>query len=291
MILFWVICSLMIVIALAFVLPPLLQADTNKNANATEVDRKAANIAIYRDQIEELKVDLVNGLVSQQQFDQDREDIERRLLEDTDTEHLIAKTALVKNRNTAYVLGLAIPLVAVIFYVKVGSPPGTRTATAMPTSAQAPSMRSGERTPEQIAANVEKLAEKLKSNPSDLAGWTMLARSYTSMERFGEATGAYAKATELNPNDADLWAEYAFATAMAGNRKIDAQAMQFIKRALEVDPNNAKALQLAGTAAFDSKDYKKAIEIWQRVLSKAPPGSEVAQAIQERIDEAKKLSK
>ena len=291
MILFWIICSLMIVIALAFVLPPLLQADTNKNANATEVDRKAANVAIYRDQLEELKVDLVNGLVSQQQFDQDREDIERRLLEDTDTDQLIAKKALIKNRNTAYALGLAIPLIAVIFYVKVGSPPGTRTAAAMPTSAQAPAMGSGERTPEQIAANVEKLAEKLKSNPSDLAGWTMLARSYTSMERFGEATGAYAKATELNPNDADLWAEYAFATAMAGNRKIDAQAMQFIKRALEVDPNNAKALQLAGTAAFDSKDYKKAIEIWQRVLSKAPPGSEVAQAIQERIDEAKRLSK
>ena len=140
MILFWIICSLMIVIALAFVLPPLLQADTNKNANATEVDRKAANVAIYRDQLEELKVDLVNGLVSQQQFDQDREDIERRLLEDTDTDQLIAKKALIKNRNTAYALGLAIPLIAVIFYVKVGSPPGTRTAAAMPTSAQAPAM-------------------------------------------------------------------------------------------------------------------------------------------------------
>jgi cytochrome c-type biogenesis protein CcmH len=118
----------------------------------------------------------------------------------------------------------------------------------------------------------------------------MLARSYNSMERFGEATGAYAKATELKPTDADLWAEYAFATAMTNNRKIDDKAMELINQALKVDPENAKALQLAGTAAFDNRDYKKAIEFWQRVVNRVPPGSEVAQALTERINEAKTLS-
>jgi cytochrome c-type biogenesis protein CcmH len=142
-------------------------------------------------------------------------------------------------------------------------------------------MGSGERSAEQIAANVDKLAEKLKSNPSDVDGWIMLARSYTSMQRFGEAAGAYARATELRPNDADLWADYAFATAMAGNRKVDDQAMEMVNRALKLEPDNAKALQLAGTAAFDAKDYKKAIELWQRVLSKAPAGSDLARAISE----------
>ncbi len=45
-----------------------------------------------------------------------------------------------------------------------------------------------------------------------------------SMERYGEAAGAYAKATELTPNNADLWAEYAFASAMASGRKSRRQA-------------------------------------------------------------------
>ena len=108
------------------------------------------------------------------------------------------------------------------------------------------------------------------------------------MERFGEATGAYAKATELNPQDADLLAEYAFATAMAGDRKLAGRPAELIAQALKIDPDNPKALQLAGSAAFEAKDYKKAIEIWQRVLSKVPPGSEVAQAITDRINEAKK---
>ena len=117
----------------------------------------------------------------------------------------------------------------------------------------------------------------------------MLARSYSQMEKYGEAAGAYAKATELSPNDADLWAEYAFATAMAGGRSLEGKPVEFINRALKVDPQNLKALQLAGSAAFQAKDYKKAIDYWQRVLKQVPAGSEVAQAIQERIDEAKRL--
>ena len=288
MILFWLLCALLIVIALAFVLPPLLANE--KKVEATDVDRKEANVLIYRDQLQELNSDLVNGIVSQQQFEQDREDIERRLLEDTASLSAVKGSRTTNNRTTAYALAVAIPLIAVIFYVKVGTTAGITGQPTARTTEPTPAMGSGERTPQQIAANVEKLADKLKANPNDPAGWTMLARSYSSMERFGEAAGAYAKATELNANDADLWAEYAFATAMAGNHKIDGQALEFVNRALKVDPENAKALQLAGTAAFDAKDYKKAIEIWQRVLSKAPPGSEVAQAIQDRINEAKKLA-
>ena len=285
MILYWVICAGMLMIALAFVLPPLLQNTDGSAGESSDRERKDANVAIYRDQLRELKGDLDNGIVSQQQFDQDREEIERRLLEDADSRTNISKTTNEGSRVTAAILAMAISLIAIVFELKIGTPP----SSAGPASITAQSSRP-ERSSQQIAANVDKLAEKLKANPSDLSGWVMLAKSYSSMERFGEAAGAYAKATELNPNDADLWAEYAFVTAMAGNRKIDGRAMELVNRALIVDPQNAKALQLAGTSAFDAKDYKKAIEIWQRVLSRVPPNSEVAQAITERISEAKRLA-
>jgi cytochrome c-type biogenesis protein CcmH len=137
---------------------------------------------------------------------------------------------------------------------------------------------------------VEKLAERLKSNPNDVQGWTMLARSYNSMEKYAEAANAYAKATELRPEDADLWAEYAFSMAMANGRTLSGKPMEIVERALKVDPNNAKALQLAGSAAFEAKDYNKAVEYWQRVLKQVPPNSEVALTITERINEAKTLA-
>ncbi|PYS72111.1 MAG: c-type cytochrome biogenesis protein CcmI [Acidobacteria bacterium] len=291
MILFWLICAVFIVIALAFVLPPLLQRENETDKKMSDEERKAANIAVYRDQLDELKGDLQNGIVSEQQFEEDSEEIKRRLLEDVSSHDKSKSVRIGKDKNMAYVVAVAIPLIAVVFYLQVGTPKGIGKA-AQATAMEGPAMGGGggERTPEQIAANVEKLAKRLKDDPSDVDGWVMLARSYSSMDRFGEATGAYAKATELKPNDADLWAEYAFATAMANNHKIDGKALELINQALKVDPDNAKALQLSGTAAFDNKDYKKAIEIWQKVLSRVPAGSDVAEAITERINEAKTLS-
>lgn len=283
MILFWVICAAFILIALVFVLPPALQRSAESDRKSDD-ERRQANIAVYRDQLSELESDLKNGIVSQEQYAQDREEIERRLLEDTKSERKRPVTSA-SARSTAYALGIAIPIVAIVFYVNVGNPksiPGEAVTTQ-------PSSASGERTQAQIEANVAALAERLKSNPSDAQGWTMLARSYSSMEKYAEAAGAYAKLTELKPNDADLWAEYAFVSAMASGRSLEGRPMELIQRALKVDPDNAKALQLAGSAAFEAKDYKKAIDYWQRVLKQVPPGSVVGQTIQARIDEAKTL--
>ncbi len=291
MILFWVVCALLIVIALAFLLPPALQRSEESDVK-TDDARKQANITVYRDQLTELEADLRNGIVSEEQYPQDREEIERRLLEDTATARTEKSSKTPVNaRNTAYLLAIGLPLIAIIFYLNVGQPAliDNPAPVGVPSSA-ATAPAPPERSQEQIAANVAKLAQRLESNPNDPQGWTMLARSYSSIEKYGEAEKAYAKAAELNPKDADLLAEFAFATAMAEGRSMEGKPMEIINRALKIDPNNAKALQLAGSAAFEAKDYKKAVGYWERVLKQVPPNSEVTTAIQERINEAKTLA-
>jgi cytochrome c-type biogenesis protein CcmH len=290
-ILFWVICALLIVIALAFVLPPALQRSAESNVVADD-ERKQANIEVYRDQLSELEADLRNGIVAEDQYAQDREEIERRLLEDTATTQSkkSAAAAPINARNTAYLLGAGLPLVAIIFYMIIGEPDRITNPAPVGAPPSAASAAPPERTQEQIEANVAKLAKRLESNPNDAAGWVMLARSYSSMDKYSEAANAYAKATELNAKDADLWAEYAFATGMAEGRSLEGKPTELINRALKVDPENPKALQLAGSAAFQAKDYKKAVDYWQRVLKKVPPGSEVAETINARINEAKTLA-
>jgi cytochrome c-type biogenesis protein CcmH len=289
MILFWVVCALCVIVALALILPTLLDRKTDSTREAA-LERRNANIAVYRDQLSELAADLKNGIIGQSQYDQDREEIERRLLEDT--VESVARTKSLPptgDRRTAYVLGLGIPLVAVIFYYNLGSPEVIDNPPA-PSVARPAAQQPGGRTPEQIEANVAGLAKKLQANPNDAQGWVTLARSYSSMEKFGESAGAYAKATELNPKDAELWAEYAFVSAMASNQQLEGRPTELIEQALKIDPDNAKALQLAGTAAFQARDYKKAIDYWQRVLARVPADSEVARMIQGRIEEAKSLS-
>jgi len=287
-ILFWLICIALLVFALWFVLPQALRSEVLKSKQ--DDARREANIAIYRDQLGELETDLRNGIVSEEQYAQDRDDIERRLLEDIATDKTQKAPALsADTRKNAYLIGMGLALVAVIFYLQVGSPDAitnaaTSSVAATPTAPTAPA---GERSQAQIEANVAALAKRLQSNPSDAQGWTMLARSYGSLEKYPEAAGAYAKATELTPNDADLWADYAYASAMANGRTLEGKPMEFIERALKLDPDNAKALGLAANAAFEAKDYKKAIDYWERLRKRVPPDSDVTQAIDQRINEAK----
>ena len=287
MILFWLIAALMIVIALAFILPPLWQSSANAQTKANE-ERNEANISVYRDQLSELDADVRNGIVSGEQFEQDREEIERRLLEDVSTTRQPSPSKSTgEQHGVAYALALALPLVAIVFYLKVGNP-----HAMSPSSAAAPATAEQGAdgfSQQRIEANVAVLAKRLETNPSDSQGWAMLARSYASMEKYAEASDAFAKATALVPNDADLWAEYAFAVAMANGRQLQGKPMELLNKALKVDPENLKALELAGSAAFQAKDYKQAIEYWQRLLGKVPPGSEVGQSVTKRINEAKSL--
>jgi cytochrome c-type biogenesis protein CcmH len=145
----------------------------------------------------------------------------------------------------------------------------------------------GDVSQQSIEANVASLASRLEQNPGDLTGWKMLARSYVSLEKYREASIAYAKATALNPDDADLLADYAFSLAMASEQKLQGKPVELIRKALQLDPENPKALELAGSAAFEAQDYQRAIEYWQKLLERVPANSEVAQSLTERINQAK----
>ncbi len=145
-------------------------------------------------------------------------------------------------------------------------------------------------TQQRMEANVAALAKRLEQNPGDAQGWIMLGRSYTTLEKYSEASNAYAKATALKLDDADLWADYAFAMAMANGQRLQGSPLELVNKALKLDPENAKALDLAGTAEFQARNYKKAIDYWQKLQDKAPPDSELAQALSRRIKEAKSLA-
>lgn len=347
MLIFWIICALLILLTLWFVLPPLLQRTEQTNT----AQAKEANVAVYRDQLRELEDDLRNGIVGQGQYDQDRDEVGRRLLEDLpakpleygriralavaqttvsaflvvlslvayflrhDTQKLILAVRYVlvvglpiigaafyltlRNpkalaREMPYAVAIVIPALAVIFYLWNGNlqaVSGTPDSSTSVTTSSAPAAdRSGEITPQQIAANVDKLAERLKQNPNDAQGWLMLARSYVSMERYSEAASAYEHLTTLNANDADVWADYGEAMAIANGRQLSGKPIEAINRALQIDPKNQKALALAGSAAFEAADYNKAINYWERLLPQLPPNSDLATAVSKQVKKAKELA-
>jgi len=285
MLTFWIIVAIFILFALWFVLPPLLE----KTGADKSDDLRAANVLIYQDQLKEMEADLKNGLVGEDQYQQDKEELERRLLEDIKTPGHESSSSR-STRKFAYGVGMAIPVCVVALYFVIGNPKGLSPPRATAEIASPATQQGGPMSNQQIAANVEKLAKRLEQNPNDAQGWLMLARSYTLMERFADAASAYEHATALNASDASIWADYAEASAMANGQRLGGKPTEAINRALQIDPKNQKALDLAGSAAYQAGDYKKAIDYWQKLLAQLPAGSEELKAITDQIARAKQLA-
>jgi cytochrome c-type biogenesis protein CcmH len=131
------------------------------------------------------------------------------------------------------------------------------------------------------------LAMRLKENPDNPEGWVMLARSYAALEHYADASKAYEQAVAQNPGDGQLLADYADALAMAQGRNLSGKPSELIQAALKADPNNVKALALAGSLAFEQNKFADAVAQWQKAASLVPPDSEFARGIAGSIAEAR----
>ncbi|HEX4884647.1 MAG TPA: c-type cytochrome biogenesis protein CcmI [Casimicrobiaceae bacterium] len=281
MITFVVVAAAMVLAALAWVLVPLLQ-----RRPGASIGREESNLAILRDARAELEADLANGTISAEQYDVSRAELDRRVLEET---RAVEGEALGPSRSgamTAALLGALLPIAAIVLYLVLGSPLALNPEARM---AAAPEDAQHATSPEQIEAMIEQVKQKLAAEPDNVDGWVVLARTYYVTGRAEEAARAYEKATSLVPDDADLLADYADALGVAQGRTLKGKPAEIIARALKADPGHWKANALAGTIAFNDKDYAKAVMHWERTKAAVPPESPVAQTIAGSIAEARQL--
>jgi cytochrome c-type biogenesis protein CcmH len=263
--------------ALLFVVPPLLRRGMRTGAT-----RDAVNVAVYRDQLRELEGDLRAGTLAADQHQKARGEIEARLLADVGGGEAPAQSPR-HTRVAALALGLGVPICALAVYLAVGNPRAVLWQAAEGGNQHGLSAQ-------QFEALVSRLAARLKDNPEDAEGWMMLGRSYAVLGRFGESSEAYAKAAARAPRDAQLLADYADALAMAQGKTLQGEPEKILLRALTIDPDNVKALLLAGTAAFNRNAYPAAIRYWERVLGLLPAESDMVQRVQASIAEARALA-
>ena len=143
--------------------------------------------------------------------------------------------------------------------------------------------------PEQIEKMIKELEARLEKEPGNAEGWMMLARTYYALNRYPDAARAFERATALVPDNAALLADYADALGAAQGGTLQGKPLELVARALAADPTQWKALALAGTAAFDRKDYAQAVGYWERMKATVPAGSQIAQSIDASIAEAREL--
>ncbi len=278
---FVLIAALMVAVTLAWVLVPLL-----RHRDSVHVDREASNVAILRDQLRELDTDLANGVMPPEQYPSARRDLEQRVLEESQAGAPRTGAAMPRTGPwSAIAVAALVPIAAAVLYAFLGSPDAFSPQAQVTAAAVNPHEASGAQVEEKLA----QLTARLEKEPGNIEGWVILARTYYVMKRFPEATRAFEKAVALAPDVPDLLADYADTLGAAQGGNLQGKPMELVQRALKIDPTHWKALALAGTAAFEQKDYRKAVEYWERLKPTIPPESDIARSIDASIAEARQL--
>ena len=276
MTLFWILCAVLLIVALPFVVWPLWR----KTATNNDVLRDAANLEILRDQATELEADLNNSLLTQESFEQGRRELQVRLLDEVKTTEAPATEPRNPARILAIVLAVLIPLGSVLLYLQIGN-----------FKAMLPQQQQGEGAEGfgvlRSEAALQELEAKLVKLPENPDGWLMLARSYTELQRYSDAVRAYEQLVKLVPNEAQIWTNYADAMAMNNNQSLLGEPTKFINKALSLDPENTTALALAGSSDMERGDYVAAITHWQKLVSLLPPDYPQIQMIHDGINQAR----
>jgi cytochrome c-type biogenesis protein CcmH len=267
---FVTVAVLMTLVALAFVLVPLARAPRIAGPGIAE-----ANLEVLRSQRREIEADAASGLLAPGERDTALAELVERARGELALpgENAPAPTAR-KPWAVIATFAAALPACAIGIYLAFGDPSSLRVRPAAAKLDDA-----------QIVAMVENLAARVRERPDDARGWALLARSMAALGRFDESAQAYDHLVGLVPNDAQAFADYADALAMARGRSLGGKPQELLRRALAIDPRNAKALALAGTAAMDAGDFPAAAGYWRSLAAEMPPGSDDEHQVLSILDE------
>jgi len=237
----------------------------------------------FKRQLAELQGRHSAGTLSKAQFEQQTAALERRLLDlllhDTGTS---SGEAIGRKASGRLLTGIALAVVLV-----AGAGYWYKALPVIEAQLAGEGEGAGQPNSAQIIAMVDKLAERLKQDPSDGEGWAMLARSYSVMERNAEALDAYAHAIALRKDDPSLLVDYADALAVKNKHSLAGEPMKLITQALKIDPANIKGLALAGTDAFVRQDFAQAVRYWSEVEKVGQPDSALVQRVTSSLQEAR----
>lgn len=142
------------------------------------------------------------------------------------------------------------------------------------------------------AQSYAELEQHLQQQPRDYRAWVFKARLEMRAERFVQAVAAYEKAVagrSKAANDAGVWVEYAEARAMAQGGTLAGEPVRLVHKALGIDARHAQALDLAGSAAWEIRDYANAAMYWQRLLPQLTPGETRHAELGAAIERAKRF--
>ena len=263
----WIILTLMVAIAAAVLTIPLVRR------HEARADSRTATLAVLRDQLADVDVQLAAGVLPPADAEGLRIEIKRRMLA---AGHIPeeARAALASRTLSGMAIGLAavVALAGGALYATMGKPGLAGTSVPVAAGSAPPAVAGNVPNAQgagEIAALVAGLEKKVAAKPDDPEGWRMLGWSYFQMQRFDDAARAYGKAVALDPGGTGFQSAYGEALVQAADGTVTPAAADAFVKARAKDGADARARYFLGVKKQQDGDAKGALDDWIGLLGES----------------------
>lgn len=287
---FWAIVGVLLLATVLALLAPLIRRRVETGS------RPDHELAVLKDQLREIEADLAAGRMDEAQAAAGRIEVERRILAEAaalETESAanpVDPDTVARRRLIASTLViLLVPIGTMAMYMILGTPgmpdvPLAERAAERARLAETADRRQG------LSEMAAELAERLKSEPSDLAGWMLLGRTYQMLEQPKDAVEAFAKATQLPTADAQTWSSFGEALVQGNDGLVTPVAREAFSRAVDLMPAEPRARFYLGLAERQAGDPEGALGWWVDLEADSPADAPWQGLLRQRIEEAAEVA-
>lgn len=248
----------------------VLFAPRRRHEDAGASSQAQTSAAVLRQQLAELEGERARGLLDEGEFAQLRDELQRRLLADAAPRAAAVRPQVRPHRLLA-LYAAALPVAAVLLYLHFGHPQLLRSedVTALAAADAAEDA-------DDVGRLVARLEAHVAAEPGDARAWVTLGRVRMQRDQFEPAAAAYRHALDASPKvarDPLVWCEYADALGMAQGGRLAGRPRELIEKALALDGAHPRALEMAGSAAYEVGDFRTAVRFWRQLLVQLPAES------------------
>ena len=265
---FWLAAGLLLLVALSFLLIPVLR----ERRAQREEDRTALNVALYQERVAELQTQQAEGVLDAVQMDSGRAEAARELL--ADTEGVTAPRVSRLGKPLPLLAAVLVPVLGLALYLHFGAADKVELTREF---AQAP---------QSMEEMTQRLERAVAAQPDSAEGLYFLGRTYMAQERPADAAKMFERAANLAGRQPELLGQWAQAQYFADGKKWSDKIQALTDEALKADPKEVTSLGLLGIAAFEGERYQQAIDYWNRLLAQLPPDDKSRAALQGGIERA-----
>ena len=265
---FWLAAGLLLLVALSFLLIPVLRGRRAQR----EEDRTALNVALYQERVAELQAQQAEGVLDVAQMDSGCAEAARELL--ADTEGVAAPRVSKLGKPLPLLAAVLVPVLGLGLYLHFGAADKVELTREF---AQAP---------QSMEEMTRRLERAVAAQPDSAEGLYFLGRTYMAQDRPADAAKMFERAANLAGRQPELLGQWAQAQYFADGKKWSEKIQALTDEALKADPKEVTSLGLLGIAAFEGERYQQAIDYWNRLLAQLPEGDNSRAALQGGIERA-----